>query len=426
MPYIPTIIFVALLAIFYSLTNKLHFNIRVILSLVVGIVFGLLLQRYASASTMVLTGQAFKLVGDGYLALLKMLVVPLILTSIVFAIVNLGQLSGVTLRKLSIRSVAMLLGMTAIASAIGMGVGLWFHVGAGLQLPEQLIMPTHPYTDFVDTLLAMLPSNPVKIMVDENTVAIVLFAVLLGVAALMVIRVDAEKGEAFKAFMSSAFQVMKKLASIVIALTPYGVLALMANVGMMQGLSALRGEASFIAAMYVAMALVIVMHLLILMAGGNNPWAYLKRAYAPLVVAFTTRSSLGTLPVTEETLRKKFNTKQVTASFVPGIGATLGMNACAGVFPAMLVVMALTILHQPMTLSMFFMVMFINAIASLGISGIPGTAFVAATVTLTTLHLPYAVVGLVQGFDPIIDMGRTATNVNGVMTTAITVDKQLD
>lgn len=140
-------------------------------------------------------------------------------------------------------------------------------------------------------------------------------------------------------------------------------------------------------------------------------------------MAFTTRSSFGTLPVTEETLREKFKTDQVIATFVPSIGATIGMNACAGVFPAMLVVMTLTILNQPITFELVCMVMLINAIASLGISGIPGTAYIAATITLMSLNLPYAVVALVQGIDPIIDMGRTATNVNGVMTTAVVMDR---
>ena len=178
--------------------------------------------------------------------------------------------------------------------------------------------------------------------------------------------------------------------------------------------------------MYVAMILVFMMHSIILVACGYNPWDYLKKASTPLFVAFTTRSSFGTLPVTEETLRDKFKTSQVTATFVPSIGATIGMNACAGIFPAMLVVMTLAIMHQPLTPHLIFMVMLINAIASLGISGIPGTAYIAATVTLTSLNLPYAIIALVQGVDPIVDMGRTAVNVNGVMTTALVVDRMVD
>ena len=158
----------------------------------------------------------------------------------------------------------------------------------------------------------------------------------------------------------------------------------------------------------------------------TNPIHYYKNVYQALLVAFTTRSSFGTLPVTEETLKNKLHLPQITASFVPSMGATIGMNACAGVFPAMLVITVLHILHQPLTPGIFFMVMAVNAMASLGVSGIPGTAFVAAAVTLTTLGLPYSVVGLVQGIDPIIDMGRTATNVNGAMTTAMVISKGID
>ncbi len=146
----------------------------------------------------------------------------------------------------------------------------------------------------------------------------------------------------------------------------------------------------------------------------------------PLLVAFTTRTSFGTLPVTEETLRNKFNSSQTTATFVPSIGATIGMNACAGVFPAD--ASGDDLGHTASTFGRFkwvVMVMLINALASLGISGIPGTAYIAATITLTSLNLPYAVVALVQGIDPIVDMGRTATNVNGVMTTALVVDRKM-
>ena len=181
----------------------------------------------------------------------------------------------------------------------------------------------------------------------------------------------------------------------------------MVQVASTQGWHSLLALADFIAAMYVAMILVLAMHLIILTLQGHHmPWQYLRRAYAPLLVAFMTRSSFATLPVTEETLNTRLNLRQVTSTFVPSMGATLGMNACAGVFPAMLMVMTIT--HQPITLGAVLMVMFVNALASLGISGIPGTAFVAATVSLTTLGLPYAVVGLVQGVDPIINMGRTA------------------
>ena len=362
--------------------------------------------------------------GQGYFDFLRMLVIPLILTSIIHAILQLGkQHQERIMGKIAWKSVAMLLGMTAIASGIGMVVAVAFGVGKGMLLPNLGVTPEHPYTGLTNTLLGMIPSNPAAMLVNENTVAMVIFAILVGAAGLYLGKTNPEKLPPFQQWIESIFWVMKRLASIVIKLTPYGVFGLMAEVMIQQGLASLKGLAIFVIAMYVAMLAVLVLHSLILWSCGVNPWRYFKLAYTPLLVAFTTRSSFGTLPVTEETLNRKLHLRQVTSSFVPSIACTMGMNACAGIFPAVLVVMAMTILHQPITVGIVLLVMLVNAMASLGISGIPGTAFVAATVSLTTLGLPYAVVGLVQGIDPIIDMGRTAVNVNGAMVSAIVADR---
>ena len=198
-------------------------------------------------------------------------------------------------------------------------------------------------------------------------------------------------------------------------------LALIASTVSAEGIDSLIGLLNYIVAMYVALFVVICLHSVILISNRINPINYYKKSYMALLVAFTTRSSYGTLSIVESVLKDKFKVNQVASSFVPSIGATLGMNACAGVFPAMLVVMAMNISHQPITWSVVFMVMFANMIASLGISGIPGTAYIAAGVSLSFLGLPYGVVALVYGIDSIIDMGRTAVNVNGTMTTAVVI-----
>ncbi len=411
--------------LFWLKRKKLSFGKRILISLVLGVGFGLLLKA-ASGSWLSEIQGVLNLIGNGYLALLRMLVIPLILTSIIHAILNLGTDNTGAVKKISFLSCGMLLVMTAIASLVGIFTGKLFNVGHGMTLAGLTAVPKHEYTGLIDTLLGMLPSNPVAAMVQENTVATVLFAILLGVAARMLDAADHDKMTTFRQLIASLFAVVKKLAIIVLQLTPYGIFALISLLVLEQGAGLLAGMLNFIAAMYVAMFLVIVMHLLIVTAFGQNPWQYLKKAYSPLLVAFITRSSFATLPVTEETLRDKFKLRQTTSTFVPSVGATIGMNACAGIFPAMLVVMAMTILNQPMTPHLILSVMFINALASLGISGIPGTAYIAATVTLTTLNLPYAVVALVQGIDPIIDMGRTATNVNGVITTAVVVDRVVE
>jgi uncharacterized protein len=421
-----TLFDIAILILFLGLLrhvkhSHMQLSFRVVLSLVFGVGYGFILKFAPHNAIIEGIKSTLYLIGHGYLALLKMLVVPLILTSIIHAILNLGSGSDNNIKKISFLTCAMLLGMTALASLIGLAVGSLFDVGQGLSLPTLIETPKHPYTGLVNTLLGMLPANPVGVMVEENTIAVVILAVLLGIAARMLDAKDHDKMQDFKRLIAVLFAIVKKLATLILSLTPYGIIALLSLLVLDQGLNLLLGMLNFIAAMYTAMVLVILMHSFILLLIGQSPWDYFKKAYLPLFVAFTTRSSFGTLPVTEETLRNKFKTSQVLATFVPSMGATIGMNACAGIFPAMLVVMTLTILHQPLTMELIVMVMFINAIASLGISGIPGTAYIAATVTLTSLNLPYAIVALVQGVDPIVDMGRTATNVNGVMTTALTV-----
>jgi uncharacterized protein len=427
----PILVFPALLLFLFSLENKprLSSNIRIFISLILGISGGMLLnyfQPHLTPFSNHFIARSLDLVSEGYLDLLRMLVLPLILTSIIHAFIHLGDHPGEVIGKLISRSVGLLLFLTAVASAIGMAIALWLNVGEKLSLPSDAPLPTHHYTGLVDTLLGMIPSNPIAVMSNENTVAIAIFACLLGISALQVYRKEKKHAENFKDFITSTFHMVKQLARLVIRTTPYGVLALLAKISSTQGLQTLIGIANYFIAIYIAMMLVFILQLtLVSLYARISPWTYLKKAYPTLLVAFTTRSSFGCLPLSEETLHDRFKVSQLSSSFVPSMGATLGMNACAGIFPAILVVMALAVTHQPMTVSIFLMVMFINTIASLGISGIPGTAFIAATVTLTAMGLPYAVVGLVQGIDSIVDMGRTATNVNGTLATAIIVDRGL-
>ena len=415
-------VFIFLLMLLYIMQRRnVSFNKRVLFAFITGIALSFCVRFFTvPVAHPHISSSLFHFVGSAYISLLKMLVIPLVFTSIIYAIVKLGKTSINTFKTIVTGTVLMLLIMTSISSMIGMGVGILFDVGKGLQFGITHVHPHH-YTGVIDTLLGFLPSNPISAMASGNTIALVVFSVFIGLSMLLLQQVKPDQSHHFYNFIESAFHVSKKLAVIVIGLTPYGVLGLMSYTGWYN----LIGLIQFVAAMYLAMLLVLTMHFLILFSTGYLPWRYIRSAYPALIVAFLTRSSFGTLPVTEEVLANRFKVQQAIATFTPSMGATMGMNACAGIFPAMLVVMAMHITNQPITMTTIILVAGINAIASLGISGIPGTAFIAASVTLTTLGLPYAVVGLVQGVDPLIDMGRTATNVNGVNTTALTVNKVL-
>ena len=314
--------------------------------------------------------------------------------------------------------------MTSISSGIAMLLAMRWQVGAGLDFTGINYQPKHQYESFVDNILGLLPVNPLKAMVDGNTIAVAIFAVIVGLAALALHKTESEKVQRFKRIIESIFAVIKQMTRFVVRLTPYGVFALIATLVSSNGLETLTTLSLYVGTIFMAMLCVLVMHSIInWVVNGYSPIRYFRLAYTPLLVAFTTRSSFGTLPVTEETLTQKFKVKQLTASFVPSIAATLGMNACAGVFPGMVIAMTLMALGQPITGLIIFKVMLVSAIASLGVSGIPGTAFVAASAALNLLGLPYFMLGVVQSVDPLVDMGRTATNVNGAITAALFADR---
>jgi uncharacterized protein len=426
---LPSVLFLIAIAALYKMQAKgVSFNKRTLAGLLIGMVIGLgshALSQNNVIANMYLNHRVFDLAGTIYLGLLQMLVIPLILTSIISAILNLGEAGGPILRFVTIRAILMLLALTAVSALIGIGIGGLFHVGSGLSMPTGVEHTTPPYAGIVATIKGMIPINPVAIMAHGNTIAMAIFATLLGMGALHLYQQNPKQAQPFKDVMLSGFHIVKQLARIIIALTPYGVLAMMAETASAKGFITFLSLLNYVFAMYAACMAVMGLHTIILISKKVNPISYFKHAYLPLLVAFTTRSSYGTLSVAEETLKDKFKVHQVTASFVPSIGATMGMNACAGIFPAMLVMMTMHITGQSITWPMMLMVMLANSIASLGISGIPGTAYIAAGVSLSMLGLPYEVIGIVIGIDAIVDMARTATNVNGVLTTAIVIDKSM-
>ena len=396
---------------------------RLFIALLIGFVSGCLL-RYVFApldATKQVIETVLALISGIYLTLLQMLVVPLVLFSIINSILNFTTLEqSRQLSRISLRAVGLLLVMTSISSGMAMLLAMHWQLGAGLSVTGIHYQPSHHYQSLVDNILGLLPGNPLKAMSDQNTIAVAIFAVIVGLSALALHKTESASVQRFKRIVECIFAVIKQMTRFVVHLTPYGVFALIATLVSSNGLATLSALSSYVGLMFVAMLCVLLMHSLInWLLNGYSPVRYFRLAYAPLLVAFTTRSSFGTLPVTEETLTQKFKVSQLTASFVPSIAATLGMNACAGVFPGMVIAMTLISLGQPITGIIIAKVMIVSAIASLGVSGIPGTAFVAASAALNLLGLPYFMLGVVQSVDPIVDMGRTAVNVNGAMTAAL-------
>ncbi|MEW9080784.1 cation:dicarboxylate symporter family transporter [Terrisporobacter glycolicus] len=427
---------VALIIIFFvlkKLSKKLDFTKLMISSTIIGVFLGVAIQymaKFPSDPSKVIwlteVGKWYGLFGYGFMDLLKMLVVPIVFLSIVRVIMNLK--SSENIGKLTFRSVGMLLGTTAIAATVGIIVGNLFKLGVSDTVISSSVNQMKEITPVVDTLRNLLPSNPVQAMAEANIVAIVVFATFIGLAIKRLNNKHAQAIKPFVDFVEAFYKIIISVSITVIKFMPYAVVAMMANAIVGRGVSAIFDVIDFIIALYVSILIMFIIHLMIITLSGVNPITYLKGVSKALVLALTSRSSVGTLPVTVESLTENLKIDEGIASFVTSLGSNMGMNGCAGIYPAL---MAVTIAHMSgtqMDFSFYVMLIIVITISSLGIAGIPGTAAMAVSVVISGVGMgaffPYA--GGILAIDPILDMGRTMLNVNGSMTSTVVVAKSLN
>lgn len=415
------LIFSVVVLIFLHIKN-ISFNFRTILALIIGIVIGVLYNtiNYQSANFI----QLSDILGDGYISLLKMLIIPIVLTSITHSIVNLKNYDGSYVVRFAYKTIATLLVLTGISAAIGAIVAITMNLGHGVDLASITgeVTKGMETSSISETILSFLPDNLFHQMDNNNVIAVVIFAIFLGFSMLVAYREDKKLAAPFINFIDSAFFVIKKLARMIIALTPYGVLGLMIQMSIELDKDSISTVLYFILTCYIAMMIVLVMHIILLVIFRANLVRFYKSIWKAMLVAATSRSSMGTLPLSIEGLNK-YGTSESISTFAPTMGTTLGMNGCAGVFPAVLAIMAMNASGVDITMSTVFLISFICMLASLGVSGIPGTAFVAAGVVFSYFGLPWQMIALIIGVDALIDSFRTPLNIHGSMTTAIIVDR---
>ncbi|MBO3444597.1 cation:dicarboxylase symporter family transporter [Clostridium sp. CCUG 7971] len=421
------VILIGLFFITKKLSKKVNFTKLMIISTLLGIGLGVVIQCIArfpkDPSTITWLNEVNKwygLIGYGFMDILKMLVVPLVFVSIIRVIMNLKE--GEDINKLTSRTIIMLLGTTAVAAIIGIIIGNLFKLGVGQQVAVASD-EMKEITPVVDTLRSLLPSNPVKAMADANIVAVVIFAAFIGLA---IKRLNKKYSDVIKPFVDlieAFYKIIVSVSITVIKFMPYAVIALMANTIVGRGISSIFGVIDFIIALYISVFIMFIIHLIIISLNGINPITYIKNVSKPLILAFTSRSSVGTLPVTIEALTDNVKVDEGIASFVTSLGSNMGMNGCAGIYPALMAVTIANMSGTPMDFSFYAMLIIVVTISSLGIAGIPGTAAMAVSVVISGMGMGayFPLAGGILAIDPILDMGRTMLNVNGSMTSAVTV-----
>ncbi|WP_406687019.1 L-cystine transporter [Rossellomorea vietnamensis] len=432
------LVFLVLIGVLFHLQRKnVSFSKRVFAALGLGIVFGLGLQWVYEAGDENVTQSIewFNIVGTGYIKLLQMIVMPLVFVSILSAFSKLKRSSN--LGKISVLIIGLLVGTTAVAAAVGIATTAAFDLEAiqidqgnaeaarGVQLEERAAALEGQ--SYPQKILELLPQNPFLDLTGEratSTIAVVIFAAFIGIAYLGVQRKEPEAAEFFKKIVDSIYAVVMRIVTLVLRLTPFGVLAIMAKTVALSDFDAIMKLGEFVGASYVALIIMFLIHLILLTLTGLNPVTYVKKVLPVLAFAFTSRSSAGTLPLNIQTQKNKLGVSEGIANFSGSFGLSIGQNGCAGVYPAMLAVMiAPTVGINPFTPTFIFTLIAIVAISSFGVAGVGGGATFAAILVLSAMDLPVALAGLLISIEPLIDMGRTAVNVSGAMTSGIITSK---
>jgi L-cystine uptake protein TcyP (sodium:dicarboxylate symporter family) len=385
---------------------------KVLLALVLGVAFGVALHTVYGAGNPVLKASIgwFDLVGNGYVQLLQMIVIPLVFASILSAVARLHNASS--LGKISFLTIGTLLFTTAIA--------------AGTQEMARLQTIQTDYAGKVadlnvpQLLLSFIPQNPFADLArakPTSIISVVIFAAFLGVAALQLLKDDAEKGQKVINAIDTLQAWVMRLVRLVMKLTPYGVLALMTKVVAGSNLQDIIKLGSFVVVSYIGLGLMFVVHGVLVSAAGINPLRFFRKIWPVLTFAFTSRSSAATIPLSIEAQTSRLGIPQSIASFAASFGATIGQNGCAGLYPAMLAVMvAPTVGINPLDPLWIATLVAIVTLSSAGVAGVGGGATFAALIVLPAMGLPVSLVALLISVEPLIDMGRTALNVSGSMT----------
>lgn len=422
--------------------KKAGFTSLILLSLILGAAFGFILQQIFGAKSRVLA-QALDwigIVGNGYVSLLKMLVVPLIFLSLVGAFTQLEVRQN--LKKITGFVLGILLGTTAIASILGFLSTVLFdlqgsnftgtagkealasiqeHQGEikGLTLPQQIVsfLPSNIFADFSGSRAT-------------STIAVVIFALLVGFAYLSVQKSEPEYAAVFAKGIKALQLIINRLVKLVLALTPYGTFALITNTIAVNSLASINHLGLFIAAVYTALILVLLVHTLILSVHGINPVLYYKKALPALLFAFSSRTSAGTLPLNVKIQIESLGVSPTVANFAASFGLSIGQNGCAGVYPTIVAtIIAPTVGLDIFSWQFILMLVLIDVIASFGVAGVGGGALFTTLIVLGALNLPVTSLGVLIAIDPIVDMGRTLVNVNdSILAGLITAKKtnQLD
>ncbi|SOC54498.1 Na+/H+-dicarboxylate symporter [Ornithinimicrobium cerasi] len=397
---------------------RVSFGTQVLLGLVLGVVLGLVARSTgASADNPTWLSETLAIIGSSFVTLLRAIVPPLVFLAIVSSIANLREVTGAA--RLAWNTL-LWFAITALASvSIGMVVGWVVDPARGAGVTAADAAEPSRTGSWLDFLTGIIPANVLglaarggeegEVSLSFNVLQILVLAIAVGVAVLKV----GKEAEPFLAFTRSALTVVQKVLWWVILLAPLATVGLLGNAVVSYGWETIGSLGRFTLAVYVGLVLVLaVLYPVLLRVHGLSVRQFFTGAWPAIQLAFVSRSSIGTLPVTQAVTERNLGVPRAYTAFAVPLGATTKMDGCAAIYPAIAAIFVAQFFGVSLGVTDYLLIAFVSVIGSAATAGVTG-ATVMLTLTLSTLGLPLEGVGLLLAVDPILDMGRTATNVAG-------------
>ena len=389
--------------------NKLSLFTKIMIGFVLGIAAGVILGESA-------TKLAF--LGTILTRLLTMVVAPLVLGLLICAAADVKDFK--TLGKIGGKTLAIFLGGTAVAVAIGLVLCNVMQIGAGFVMETQAAYDAKEIPSIADTLMNIIPTNPFNSLSEQNLLQIIFFALLLGFSHINL----GDKGAPVLDFFRAWTEAWKEITNIVLEFTPYGVFGLMANIVGKYGMDVLLPYIKTIGACYLTCALFTIIvqgGLMVGLYGGISPVKFFGTMKEAILFVFATCSSVATIPLNLK-CTKALGVDDKIADFVIPFGAVMNMNGTA-IYEAVAVIFASQVFGIELTVTQQIMVMVTAVLASVGTAGIPGSGLVMMTIVLNAVNLPLETIGLLAGIDRILNMARVIPNIVGDAAAAVVVAK---
>ena len=414
--------------------KKISLTSMIFIALIAGAITGMVLHYLVPDSSVkndVIVEGVLYVLGQGFIRLMKMLVVPLVFCSLVCGSMAIGDTKK--LGNVGGKTLAFYLVTTAVAVAVALGIGTLLRPGIGLDMSKIQVnasdIETMESTSLVQTILNIIPDNPIKSLASGEMLQIIVFALIIGV----ILAKLGERAETVSNFISQFNDIMMEMTMMVMSLAPIGVFSLIARTFATIGFSAFVPLAKYMIAVLIALAIQCfgIYQILLKLFTGLNPVKFIRKFFPVMAFAFSTATSNATIPLSIDTLYKKMGVSKKISSFTIPLGATINMDGTS-IMQGVAVMFAAQALGIHLTPMDYVTVIGTATLASIGTAGIPSVGLVTLTMVFNSVGLPVEAIGIIMGIDRILDMARTAVNITGdaVCTTIVAcqngaVDKEV-